>query len=179
MLVPNLTQIQILCIIRVRVGCTNRILMPVLGRANRCLQDSAPYFFWNVRIQIEVTERLLDPAEGLFGNRHVLGILESVQICLLQHRPKRNRCRGPQLCWFVIAVQNGEQSVGKLVVDDGEVSCQLCSEKAVGFVDRSATKPASATITEKPGRTRSPFPTTASPAIWGIPQRSSWATVRH
>ena len=117
------------------VGGTNRILMPVLGRANRCLQDSAPYLFWNVGIQIEVMERLLHPLERLLGDGHVLGKLKSVQIRLFQHRPKSNRCLGAQFCRRIVAAQDRQQSIGKLVVDDSGVSCQLRGEKAVGFVD--------------------------------------------
>jgi hypothetical protein len=112
---------------------TDRILVPILRRAHRRLQDSPSHLPWNAGVSIELTLRLLDPMERRSRNWKIISVLKTLRIRLLEDRSQGDRCLAANLLGLVDALQNGHQRVSQLVVDDREAACKLCCGQEFGL----------------------------------------------
>src|ERR1700722_7854982 len=74
----------------------DRVRMPVLGSAHRCLQNSAAYFFGKTLVEIKLLERVPDVAKSALSDARIVRIIEPIRLRLFEDRPKGNRSAGAQ-----------------------------------------------------------------------------------
>ena len=84
------------------IRATDRVLMPILRRTHRCFQNPAPHLLGNALIRVKFVQHTSNAMKGGRADRHIVGILEFVriclfEICLFEDWAKGNRRRGAQL----------------------------------------------------------------------------------
>jgi hypothetical protein len=109
--------------------------VPAAG-THRGLQDPPSDFRGNAGVQVEPAQRLLDPAERLLGDRRVIGALEAGGVRVLEDGSQGDHRLAPQLLRPGAAAEDRQQRLDQLVVDHGELPCQLRRQQAVGSAAR-------------------------------------------
>src|SRR5215470_6918535 len=72
-----------------RIRRPDRVLVPHLGSAHRCLSDSSPDLLRHTVVAMKLVEPVLDVTKRALCNRHyVVRIFESTRPRLLENRPK-------------------------------------------------------------------------------------------
>src|ERR1035441_9172313 len=79
----------------------DRVLVPALGSAHRCLQNSPPDSLGSGFVAINLFERVLYVPKRALGNGHIVRILEFKRVRLFEDWPKGNCSLGAQSVWLI------------------------------------------------------------------------------